>query len=119
MIGRRWIPVALWVAVILSATSAPTVPGPDVPGLDKVGHFAMYAILGLLTARAVRGGVARPRALTAALAAIALFAAADEWHQQLIPARSADVADWIADVAGASVGVGSVAALKLRRIKGT
>ena len=119
MSGTRWIPVALWTGVILTGTSVPSVPGPAVPGLDKVGHFAMYAVLGLLTARAVRGGAATPRALLAALAAIAMFAAADEWHQQLIPSRSAEVADWFADVTGATVGVGSFAAFKFRRIKGT
>ena len=119
MSGTRWIPVALWTGVILTGTSVPSVPGPAVPGLDKVGHFAMYAVLGLLTARAVRGGVATSRALLVALAAIAIFAAVDEWHQRLIPSRSAEVADWFADVTGATVGVGSFAAFKLRRIKGT
>ena len=119
MTGARWIPVALWTGVILTATSVPTVPGPPVPGLDKVVHFAMYAVLGVLTARAVRGGAAEPRALLVALAAIALFAASDEWHQRFIPSRSADVADWFADVTGATIGVGSFAAFKFRRIKGT
>ena len=119
MTGARWIPVALWTGVILTGTSVPSVPGPPVPGLDKVWHFAAYAILGVLTARAVRGGGASPRALLVALAAIALFAAADEWHQRLIPSRSADVADWFADLSGATIGVGSYAAFKFRRIKGT
>ncbi len=119
MTGGRWIPVALWTGVILTGTSAPAVPGASVPGLDKLGHFGMYAVLGLLTARAVRGGAATPRALLVALAVIALFAAADEWHQRLIPTRSAEVADWFADVAGAGFGVGSFATLKFRRIKGT
>jgi VanZ family protein len=119
MTASRWIPVAVWIGVILTGTSAPTVPGPDVPGLDKVGHFAMYAVLGILTARAVRGGVATPRPLLVVLAAIAVFGAADELHQRLIPGRSADVADWFADVTGATVGVGTYAAFKFRRIKGT
>ena len=44
MTGARWIPVALWTGVILTGTSVPSVPGPAVPGLDKVGHFAMYAV---------------------------------------------------------------------------
>ena len=118
MMVSRWLPVALWIAVILTGTSVPSVPGPSVPGLDKLGHFAMYAVLGVLTARAIR--IPTPRALVAALAAIAVFAAADEWHQRLIPSRSAELADWFADVAGASIGVGSFAALlNFRRIKGT
>ena len=102
---RRWTPVALWGAMILAATSIPgaALPeGPRIPGLDKVVHGALYGVLGFLVARAVvkegRGGW-----LLAGLA-VATVAAADEWHQQWIPGRSADALDWVADVAGATLG---------------
>jgi VanZ family protein len=82
-----------------------------MPHIDKVVHFAMYAVLGFLTARALggartsRGAVARPapRALALAIVAVALFAAADEWHQHWVPGRSTDVLDWCADVAGGTL----------------
>jgi VanZ family protein len=119
MSATRWIPVALWAGVILVGTSVPTVPGPAVSGVDKLGHFAMYAVFGWLSIRAVREHAASPRTIIATLVSIALFAAADEWHQRLIPTRSADPADWAADVAGATVGVGSLALLTFRRMKGT
>ena len=118
MSGVRWIPVALWAGVILIATSIPNVPGPPAPaGIDKFVHLAMYAVLGFLALRAGWDGT--PRTLVVTLAAIAVFAAVDEWHQTYIPSRSADLADWIADVSGAMLGMGSLAALKLRRVKGT
>jgi VanZ family protein len=118
MIGVRWIPVALWAGVILTGTSIPTIPGPPAAaGMDKLVHLTMYGVLGVLALRAAWDGT--PRTAIVTLAAIAVFAAADEWHQRLIPTRSADVGDWIADVAGATLGIGSFAVLKLRRVKGT
>lgn len=102
---RRWWPVLTWVAVILVITSWPNppVPGSAPAGLDKLVHFTMYGVLGGLVARAVdlRSG----RRFAIALVSIALFAAADEWHQEWIPDRGADVRDWLADVAGAAAGV--------------
>lgn len=118
MSGVRWIPVVLWAGVILVGTSIPNVPGPPAPpGVDKVAHLAMYAVLGFLALRAAWDGAARTLVVT--LAAVALFAAVDEWHQAYIPSRSADIADWVADVTGATLGIWSLAALKLRRVKGT
>ena len=114
----RWIPVVLWAAIILTGTSVPSVPDAGPPGSDKLVHFGMYAVLGLLAMRAAWEG-GGPRTIVMTLAGVALFAAVDEWHQHFIPTRSADMADWVADVAGATVGIGSLAALKLRRVKGT
>ena len=117
MSGVRWIPVLLWAAFILTATSIPTVPVAPAAGTDKLGHLAMYAVLGFLALRAAWDGT--PRTIAVTLAAIALFGAVDEWHQHFLPTRSAEFADWVADVAGATLGAGSLAALKLRRVKGT
>ncbi len=102
---RRWAPSVLWAGGILVATS---IPGSALPpmspfaGADKVVHFAMYGILAALVGRAMAMG--GPRSVGIPLAAIALMAAGDEWHQQWIPGRGADVHDWMADVAGAIVG---------------
>ena len=72
-------------------------------------HFVLYAVLGVLLARALRGGrpvsTSRPaiRGLFPWLVGIALFAAADEWHQRWVPGRSSDLSDWYADVLGGSL----------------
>ncbi len=115
----RWLPAAVWAGVILAATSVPNVPSPPAAGSDKVLHLIAYAILGMLWLRAGTVGAPGPRTLVLTLAAVAAFAAVDEWHQRFIPTRFADPADWIADVAGATLGIASFAALKLRRVKGT
>jgi VanZ family protein len=93
--------------VILAATSLPASQVPDVgvPHVDKLAHLGLYGVLGALVARSLpRGAGALPsmRLLLLALAAIALFGAADEWHQQWVPGRSADTLDWCADMVGAT-----------------
>ena len=105
----RWTPSAIWSTVILVATS---IPGsmlrgaPVVAGADKGVHALLYGTLGFLVWRAVAsGGGGSGRRAGIALAAIALCAVLDEWHQQFIPGRSTDMADWMADVAGAIVGL--------------
>ena len=111
MTSRRWLPPALWAALILVLTSIPSpveAPG-GIPHLDKVVHLALYGALGWLVARALQSR--RPLALAAALTAIALFAAIDEWHQQFFT-RTPDLVDWLADVIGASLGL--AAAVRVR-----
>jgi VanZ family protein len=36
---------------------------------------------------------------------VSLLGAVDEWHQSFIPGRSMSLPDWVADTAGATVGV--------------
>ncbi len=117
MMVRRWGLVVAWAAVILLSTS---IPGPALPsgpeGSDKVVHFGAYAVLGVLVIRAALAhGAALTRTMALSLAGIALFAAVDEWHQGLVPQRFPDLADWVADVAGATFGAGSTVLLTLRR----
>ena len=116
MIRSRWVPAVVWAGLIVVATSLPNTPaGPEVTGLDKVVHLGLYGVLGALTLRAAVTGHPALGTMLVWLGAIAAFAAVDEWHQAFIPNRSADVIDWAADVAGAALGIASMAALKLRR----
>jgi VanZ family protein len=62
----------------------------------------LYAGLGWFTGRALR--TRRPLPLALALAAIGVFGAFDEWHQELFN-RTPDLVDWVADVIGASFGL--------------
>ena len=96
-------------------TSIPgsAVPDLHVPHVDKVVHFLLYAVLGALLARALRreagadtpaaSGSVHWRRVMLAIAAVAAFGAADEWHQQWVPGRSTDVLDWCADTAGGTL----------------
>jgi VanZ family protein len=114
------VPPALWAALILLLTS---IPNPDVgsvgfPGADKLVHGTLYLVLGWLVARAAAADPRQRQSLSSfmtILAALALFAALDEWHQQWISGRSADVRDWGADLFGAMVGIAGARIRALRR----
>lgn len=99
---RAWGPALLWAALIFTLSSRSRVPGPDFPNSDKVAHFGAYAILGL----ALAYGAARSGAAPLWMIVLgSLYGASDEVHQSFVPGRSPDVADWVADSAGAIVGV--------------
>ncbi|MGZ8376714.1 MAG: VanZ family protein [Gemmatirosa sp.] len=102
---RRWVPPAVWAAVVVISTSWPNPGVPDVGDGDKVVHLLAYALLAWLIGRALPPLARAPRRLAAVLIALVLFAALDEWHQSFIPGRSASVADWCADVAGIVLGL--------------
>jgi VanZ family protein len=80
---------------------------PAFPHADKLVHATLYGTLGFLAARALAAGVGglAARRLAVAAAAIAAFAAFDEWHQDFVPGRSSDRLDWLADVVGATAGL--------------
>jgi hypothetical protein len=105
----RWLPPAIWAALILFLTSVPD-PGAlapvsafSFPGADKLVHCLMYLVLGWLASRALENA-SISRVVWMAVA-ILCFAALDEWHQFFIPGRDADVLDWVADSLGASMGI--------------
>jgi VanZ family protein len=69
----------------------------------KVAHFAEYAVLGFLAARAFRGS---PRQglhngwFLASLVLVVVYALLDEYHQSFVPSRTGTVYDSLIDIAG-------------------
>jgi VanZ family protein len=110
----RWIPAVAWMGLIfwLSSGPLPSTGGIEIP--DKVAHLVTWMVLGaLLWWASAPFGVWRG-AMVAFIAA-ALYGAADEVHQRFVPGRSADVADWLADVAGSCVALVLITAIAARR----
>jgi VanZ family protein len=102
---RAFAPALIWAAAVWfigGMQSTPSVPA--VPGLDKAAHFAMYGVLGFLLARGWTVVGWRGAWLLPVLVAL-LLGIADERRQRAVPGRSAEVADWLADLGGASAGV--------------
>jgi VanZ family protein len=105
-VTKKWIAPALWGALIEVLTSWPRVPDLGQPaGSDKLAHVLLYAIFAWLVIGALQVGRPQPRSLVLAFAALSIWAALDEWHQVLIPGRSADLADWVADTTGVVAGL--------------
>jgi len=97
-----WFWPVAWAATVFFESSQSKVPTPDFPHSDKYLHFLAYGLLASLVCRLGRGWHA---ALVAVLAASA-YGATDEWHQLYTPGRSCELADWVADTAGAALAVG-------------
>lgn len=117
--ARRWAPVLAWGGVILVMTSWPNATLPiDLDWSDEFAHLCVYTVLGWLSGRAML----RPRPIGRVfmvLIALAAFGAVDEVHQFLVPNRVSTVADWIADVLGASLGLFTYHFIRARLTPGT
>ncbi|HAN99211.1 MAG TPA: hypothetical protein DCQ98_18075 [Planctomycetaceae bacterium] len=89
-----------------------------VPHQDKIAHFLLYAGLAALITWILHDLSGRRRVVAPALYAIllaAVYGALDEWLQSFVPSRSADPFDWLADVAGASLGATAIGLLAMVR----
>jgi VanZ family protein len=141
---RRWVPVALWAACIswfsTGAFSAQSTNRYIDPALRllfgelspeafrlahtiirKSAHFIEYAILAILTGRALTAPGTRTsaRVVVRALVYCALYACIDELHQFFVQSRTASPYDVAVDTIGASVGALIFAAVRRTRRDGT
>jgi len=102
-----WGPPAVWLALMLAATSIPHLDTSAYPNADKVFHLAVYAVLAVLTVRAMHLS-GRPVAggwLLLALAGGAAVGALDEVHEFLIPGRTVSLLDFMFNLAGYGLGL--------------
>jgi VanZ family protein len=107
----RWGPALLQMALIFGASSIPDLQRMPGDVSDKTMHFAAYAVLAALMLRAtshVSWQGVNGRTVVAAAGLTALYGASDELHQWFVPGRSSSMADWLADVVGASVAVSAL-----------
>lgn|SRR5574341_2246146 len=71
--------------------------------IRKLGHFSEYAILALLTARALRGSssqLLRARWFWISLGVVIVYSLSDEFHQSFVDSRTASIYDCMIDSAG-------------------
>jgi hypothetical protein len=105
-VASAWLPVVAWAALIFALSSIPDL-GTGLGGWDlvlrKTAHFAEYAILGALLARALYNATATWAWL--AWVAGAVYAASDEFHQHFVPGREGSPLDVAIDAVGVAVGV--------------
>lgn len=102
---------AAWALVIVGSGVVPTqeavhaVSGGQDNLATSAGHFAAYAILGLLLGFAIGGRPAQHRRLLRALLLAACLGIAIEVIQAPLPYRDAQVVDVVVDIAGAALGL--------------
>jgi VanZ family protein len=107
------LPACLWAILIFILSSIPrlSVPQLGVVFADKIFHFVVYLILGLLLVRAFLHTGAPGREQRAYLAAAILgvfWGLTDEVHQAFVRGRDASVYDLLADAAGVLCVVGAM-----------
>jgi VanZ family protein len=107
------LPFALFGAAILVVSSIPNLKTPQAGTwpLDKVAHLLEYAIFAILTYRSSirwRSWRRPGTALWIALLIPAGWALIDEWLQSYTPGRFSEWQDFVADVGGVVLVVGTV-----------
>ena len=104
-----WVPVFIYCLLIYIQSSYPSPETiPDLPYLDKLLHFAAYAILGVLFFRAFRKQRFKDNirlAMILSMLLSTLYGLSDELHQSYVPYRNADLMDALADMLGSVGGV--------------
>ncbi|MDP2953264.1 MAG: VanZ family protein [Chloroflexota bacterium] len=106
----RWLPVAVWAALIFAVSSRSSLPsiggGRGFP-VSQAGHLSEYAILALLLFRALGSRKATAASLgKMALLCLGLsivYGLSDEFHQSLVPNRDSSLVDVATDSVGAAV----------------
>lgn len=101
-----WPPVLAWCAVIFLGSSFEGSPMPNPTWADwclrKSAHLGEYAVLFLLTRRAVAGGSVPPifPGFWAFLFCV-VYAVTDEFHQTMVLFRNGNAGDVLIDACGA------------------
>nr|WP_246462659.1 VanZ family protein [Pelagicoccus albus] len=68
---------------------------------DKVDHFCVYGLLGLLVLRALPARIQGTKRWLFAFLLVSCFGLWDEFLQHFNPSRTGDPLDWLADSLGA------------------
>jgi len=98
-------PWIIWMIAITIQSSFHGIPVPDlgITFTDKILHFFVFGILGLLMTRGMRFSkklLLKSKPVLTAIILGCLFALSDEVHLAFVPSRSAEVLDWGADFIG-------------------
>ena len=111
LIAAVLLALAWWLLMFLG-THMPMPPKTHVNVNDKLQHAAAYAGLAFLLLVAVRAFRRRSGRLYLVVIGVgALYGVADELTQLLVPNRSAELLDWIADITGLALGAAAFAVI--------
>ncbi len=99
-----------WILMIVlismqSALSGPVI-GLKIGYADKLIHFCTFGVTAWFATRGIAITARKPVKriwLWIIPFGGAFFAIIDEWHQSLVPGRSPDPADWLADILGVTI----------------
>jgi VanZ family protein len=104
-----YIPLVVYWLILFVATTLPAERLPSIGFTDKINHFIAYFFLAVLVNLTLifqrKSKFLFEKATIATIFICLFYGALDELHQLLVPGRSAETLDWIADALGAFAGV--------------
>ena len=111
-VGFVYIPLVIYWLLLITATSLPAADLPSIGTIDKVNHFIAYFGLAILLTLTflfqLKYESIYKKAYLVAFLIVIFYGMLDEIHQLFIPGRDAEFFDWLADAAGAFLGVSLV-----------
>lgn len=109
-VSALYLPLVLYWILIFILTSIPTGTFPDIVAVqDKIKHFGAYSVLTILLSltlhfqQRLKGVSIRYIFFTSVI--VLVYSTIDELHQILIPGRSAEILDWLANLFGLIFGL--------------
>ncbi|WP_229239686.1 VanZ family protein [Echinicola soli] len=108
--SERLLPAIIWSLILAWLILSPGNKLPDVskvPGMDKIGHFGLFAGLLFFWNRVWNHShkpFSKKKFITNYLVLGIIFAILVEWLQQLAPNRAFDLLDIAANLLGSAVG---------------
>jgi len=104
-----YIPLVIYWIILLTLTSLPSGMAITVDVSDKVNHFGAYGLLSVLLFLTMKFQMKYPflkkNANWLTILIASTYGVLDELHQMLVPGRSAEFLDWLADFSGSLIGV--------------
>ena len=103
-----WFPILIYCLLIFIQSSHPSTERIPGPYIDKMLHFAAYALLGALFLRAFKTTRIKNNLKLVLILSIllsSLYGISDEIHQHFVPYRDADLMDVLANMLGGIMGV--------------
>ena len=103
-----YLPLKIYWSLIFILTSIPGHSLPKIEGLsDKVEHFLAYSGLAVLVFLALyfKKKYNLEKIIIFSFVIVVFYGGFDELHQMLIPFRSAEWLDFLADAIGAAIGI--------------
>ncbi|MDD2331141.1 MAG: VanZ family protein [Candidatus Cloacimonetes bacterium] len=95
----------LWYLVIWGVSSIPSKSLVNIEkfSLDKIAHFSIYLVLGVLFNRISKENKLKPKWVFTGFLFLVASSMFEEYHQKWIPGRSVSIFDWLANLSGLTI----------------
>lgn len=104
-----YLPLVFYWIILFTLTTLPTESVPSVGVSDKIEHLLAYFVLSILLYLTLlfqkKSVLLKNYAMLFTLLIVFTYGVLDEVHQLMIPGRSCELLDFLADVLGGIIGI--------------